>query len=331
MKSGGKLLITIAALLALSGCTMLRNAYLQRPEEVGRQPTHLMPHKDQLYLKGPVKRVTYYVTRPDFTGSQSTSEAIISFNKNGYVTEITGDERLLKTYDLLQHWDLPANTRISYYRDTVLDTMETANPSHQYEYKAEPLEYSEKTGNLKSFVFKHTRNRDTSSEKKYRTLNYMIYAHDRYMVLEVDNRKREETQASIYEFQGPRLHKVYVHENDYPLDKAPAEALGSPLNYRFSIARQIDYDHQGRVSRVLNTKDKGLYQTEERYSYFINSDFPKRVTNTTGQGAQQFQVSYSAYEKDAYDNWTSREVVSTYRRGDKEGNDKRVIEYYEVD
>ena len=104
--------------------------------------------------------------------------------------------------------------------------MASAKKSHQYSYKGGPESYSEKTGNLRTVALNHTLN----SDQKYRTLDYMIYQGNRYMVLSKDNRKREKTVARIYEYKNDRLHKVYLHENDYPLDKNLRKRYKTHLN-----------------------------------------------------------------------------------------------------
>ena len=340
MRSGGthmkKLVGLLLPIIALTGCSAMgglgdkvsktfKNFNSNRPEVVGRQPTHLMPHKDQLFLNGPVKSISYLVTRPDFTGTQVTTETHIEFNRSGYITKITGSEDSLKDDGFLKYWDLPANTKITYDEGNILEKLESAESSHQYEYTGGPEEYSEKTGNLRSVVLTHTLN----SEQKYRTLDYMIYAGNRYMVLSKDNRKREDTVARIYEYKNGRLHKVYLHENNYPLDKKPSDALSDPLKYRFTLVKQIDYDHKGRINHTMVSKRQGAFITEDRISYHIKSNNPKRVTNINGTGAQQYRIKYTDYETDQNDNWVTRKVTTTYRRGDKEGSDTRKIEYFE--
>ena len=328
-------LVTI--LLALSGCSSMssinesisrtfKNFYTNKPDVVGRQPTHLMPHKKQLFLNGPVKKVSYFITRPDFSGTQITDELQIEFNQAGFITQITGNKKALGSNGFLKYWNLPANTKIKYDKNNVLEKISSAKSSHQYEYEGGPEEYSEKTGNMRSVVLSHVQN----SEQKYRTLDYMVYAGNRYMVLSRDNRKREKTAARIYEYKNDRLHKVYLHENDYPLDKKPSEALQNPLKYRFSLEKQIDYDLQGRINHVMSSQRKGALISEDRISYYINSKNPKRLTNVNGTGSQQYRIKYSDYEQDQNENWVSRRVITTYRRGDKEGSDKRVIEYYKA-
>jgi hypothetical protein len=325
-----------AVLLTLGGCSTMsnindnisstfRNMYSNKPEVVGRQPLHLMPHKKQLFLHGPVKTVSYFITRPDFSGTQITDEVHIEFNREGYMTQITGNKKALRTNDFLKYWNLPANTKIEYDENNVLDKIASAKGSHQYEYKGGPEEYSEKTGNMRSVILNHVLN----SEQKYRTLDYIIYSGNRYMVLSKDNRKREQTVARIYEFENDRLHKVYFHENDYPLDKKPSQALQDPLKYRFTLEKQINYDLQGRIHHVMSSQRKGALISEDRISYHINSKNPKRVTNVNGTGSQQYRIRYSDYEQDQNENWVSRKVVTTYRRGDKEGSDTRKIKYFE--
>lgn len=327
-----------AILLLLGGCTTIsnindnisskfKNFYTNKPDVVGRQPTHLMPHKKQLFLNGPVKRVSYFITRPDFSGTQITDELHIEFNQAGFITQITGNKKALAINGFLKYWSLPANTQIEYDKNNVLEKISSAKSSHQYEYEGGPEEYSEKTGNMRSVILTHVQN----SKQKYRTLDYMIYAGNRYMVLSKDNRQREKTVARIYEYENDRLHKVYFHENDYPLDKKPSEALQEPLKYRFTLEKQIDYDLQGRINHVMSSQRKGALISEDRISYHINSKNPKRLTNVDGTGSQQYRIKYSDYEQDQSENWISRKVITTYRRGDKEGSDKRTIEYFETE
>lgn len=339
MHTGGTLLKRAGILLIpalLSACSTMssinesigstfRNFYTDKPDVVGRQPTHMMPNKDQLFLKGPVKSASYYFTRPDFTGTQVTNEVHLEFNRAGYITRITGSEKALTDNGFLKYWNLPANTKIIYDKNNALEFMGSAEDSHRYEYKGGPEQYSEKTGDLRSVILEHIDN----SEQKYRTLDYIIYGSNRYMTLSVDNRKRDETVARIYEYKNGRLHKIYLHENNYPLDKKPSLALQDPLKYRFTLVQQIDYDLKGRINHTMTSKRQGALITEDRISYNIKSDLPKRVTNINGTGAQQYRIKYSDYEKDQNENWISRKVVTTYRRGDKEGNDIRKIEYFE--
>lgn len=325
----------VIVLLTLSGCSTMRdgisskfrNFYTNKPEVVGQQPLHLMPHKKQLFLNGPVKKVSYLITRPDFSGTQVTDEVHIEFNRSGFITQITGNAEALETNGFLKYWNLPANTKIVYDDNNVMERISSAHNSHQYEYKGGPEEFNAKTGDLRSVVFNHVLN----TEQKYRTLDYMIYSNNRYMVLSKDNRKREDTVARIYEFENDRLSKVYFHENDYPLDKKPSLALQDPLKYRFTLEKKIDYDIQGRINHVMTSQRKGALISEDRISYHINSNNPKRVTNINGTGAQQYRIKYSDYEQDQSENWVSRKVITTYRRGDKEGADIRKIEYFEAE
>ena len=333
-KLGSTLLLTTLLL----GCSTMSNInnsisdkfrgfYSNKPDTIGKQPTHLMPHKDQLFLKGPVKSASYFFTRPDFTGTQVTNEVHLDFNRDGYVTKITGSPKALKENGFLKYWELPPNTELIYDKNNAIDQIRTAESSHQYEYKGGPEEYGEKTGNLKSLVFEHIDNND----QKYRTLDYMIYGGNRYMVLSVDNRERDETVARIYEYQNGRLHKVYLHENNYPLDKKPSLALQDPLKYRFTLVKQIDYDLKGRIHHTMTSKRQGALITEDRISYNLKSDLPKRLTNINGTGAQQYRIRYKDYETDQNENWINRKVTTSYRRGNREGNDIRKIEYFELE
>ena len=79
----------------------------------------------------------------------------------------------------------------------------------------------------------------------------------------------------------------------------------------------------------MTSKRKGALISEDRISYHINTDDPKRVTNINGTGSQQYKIKYKDYEKDQSGNWITRKVITTYRRGDKEGSDTRKIEYFE--
>lgn len=303
-----------------------RSLYSKTPSNVGRQPKHRMFHKDQLALKGAVKQVQYLFTRPDFTGTQVTEKVILDFNPAGYITRIQGQPTKSQDNGYLKYWELPANTEIIYNKNNALEAIRSIGKSNQYNYKGGPEEYNEKTGNLKSFVLEHTE----SNDRKYRTLDYMIYADDRYMVLSRDNRKPEETVARIYQFDVKhRLHKVYLHENNYPLDKKPSLAMSDPLKYRFNVEKQIDYDNQGRINHVMSSKRKGALISEDRISYDLRTGLPKRATNINGTGAQQSRTRYKDYILDDKGNWTERRVTTSYRRGDKEGVDLRVIEYYE--
>ena len=55
----------------------------------------------------------------------------------------------------------------------------------------------------------------------------------------------------------------------------------------------------------------------------------RSASGTNGTGSQQYRIKYSDYEQDQSENWITRKVVTTYRRGDKEGSDTRKIEYFE--
>ncbi len=343
MHTGGLSIIKLTGLLiplALfsSGCSTMsnmnasiagkfRNFYTNKPEVVGRQPAHLMPHKDALLLNGPVQSVSYFMTRPDFTGTQVTDEVHLEFNRAGYITKITGNNaKALKRNGFLKYADLPANTLISYDKDNNLERIESAEKSYRYEYSGGPEQYSEESGDLRSVVLTHVKNR----EQNYRTLDYMIYGDQRYMVLGKDNRKRDNTSAHIYEYDSKgRLHKVYRHKNNYPLDKTPSQSLSDPLRYRFELIKQIDYDNKGRINHVMTSERDGALISEDRISYQINRNLPRRLTNINGTGAQQYRIKYSDYELDKHDNWISRKVITTYRRGDKQGSDTRKITYFQ--
>ena len=67
-----------------------------------------MPTKQMLGLKGPVKSVTYQMTRPDFTGQPVANEVHLEFNQLGYITDIEGKEESLSKYGQLQKSDLSA-------------------------------------------------------------------------------------------------------------------------------------------------------------------------------------------------------------------------------
>lgn len=302
-----------------------RGLYSKAPSEVGRQPTHLMFHKDHLALKGPIKKVTYQFTRPDFTGTQVTEKTTLEFNTAGFITRITGKATALKENGFLQYWDLPANAEIIYNKKNALISARSAEKNKKYSFKGGAEEYAEDTGNLKSWVLEHT----VKDRKKYRTLDYMIYAGDRYMVLSRDNRKPEENIARVYVFdQLNRLRKVYLHENSYPLDKKPSVAMRDPLKYRFNVEKEINYDKKGRINHVMASKRKGAVITEDRISYDLRTGLPKRATKLNGTGAQQARTRYKDYKVDDIGNWTERRVTTSYRRGDKEGVDLRNITYF---
>ena len=121
-----------------------------------------------------------------------------------------------------------------------------------------------------------------------------------------------------------------------------SEGLGRALAHKLS-ARGIELALSARNGARLAALAEGLPQEAtvhpldvrdsdavlHRISYHINSKNPKRVTNVNGTGSQQYRIKYSDYEQDQNENWVSRKVVTTYRRGDKEGSDTRKIEYFE--
>ena len=340
MQFGGTLTKAIGlgfVVLSLSACSTIssfnesvsssvKGLYSNKPEVIGNQPLHLMPHKDQLAISGPVKKVSYFFTRPDFTGSQETEQVHLEFNESGYITRVTGSPKALETGDFIKYWDLPENTALHYDKNDLLDKIENAEDEYRHTFVGKPERYNEKNGDLKSFVFTHTQN----EEKKYRTLDHMIYAGSRYMVLSKDNRKREKTKAKIYEYKDGRLHKVYVHEEDYPLSKKPSASLRDPTRNDFRLEKEINHDLKGRVYRVMTSMRKGALVSEDRISYEINSNLPKQIINIDGKGAQQYRTRFNAYETDEHGNWISRKVITSYRRGDKEGSDRREIEYYKI-
>ena len=330
-----KSLSLAALLLTLVGCSTIgqindnifnkfRSFYTNKPELSSRQPKHLMPHKKQLFLKGPVKKITYSITRPDFSNIQTTNKVHITFNRAGFITEITGDSKVLRINDLLKYWNLPPNTKIEYDKNNVLKKISNAKKNHLYEYEGGPETFNKKTGNMRSVILNHIVN----SERKYRTLDYMIYAGNRYMVLSKDNRKREKTVARIYEFTKDRLHKLYIHEDDYPLDKNPILALQDPLEHNFILKKLISYDLQDRINYVMTSQQKGARTSEEHISYHINSKNPKYLTNINGLGLQQYRIQYSDYKPDPHNNWVSRKVVISDQGNNKEGNDIRKIKYF---
>ncbi|MGM0564175.1 MAG: hypothetical protein ACQES2_07580 [Pseudomonadota bacterium] len=320
--------IAVAALL-LSGCSTVRNFYLDRPGEVARQPDHMMPHKDQLNLKGPVKFVTYLVNRRDFTGQEVTDELTLSFNQKGYITEIRGEERLLKKYGQVRHWNLPPNTRIRYQDDDVLDKISDGGENPRYSFVGEPHHYGKNSNNLKGFYIDHVRDGGTSAEKKYRTLEYMVYAGPRYMALKRNNQEPDQTEARIFEFdREDRLVKVYSYEGNYPVDLDPYEAMSNPLDNRFIIEKEYDYDFKGRLVRVADAKNLGRYKTEWRYNYILNTDFPGMVASFNDEGQPLNSTNYSNYSKDQHENWVER--TAAVKNG-TETTEKRVITYFETE
>lgn len=331
-----KLIITVVATCLLSACsglsinTGIKDLAIAKPKQIGKQPVDMVFNNKDLQLNGAVKTVKYAFHRFGSTSEGETSNITLSFDKQGRISKISGDEMYKTEYGMLSFIDSFNHSTFKYHKNGGISEIRMRNKQARTAFVAKPQLFGEQTGNLRSVVFAQVKNKKTNSERKYRQLLHYVYAGDRYIEIAKRNDEPNTTTARVIVTSNNRLRKEYQYPTDdfsnYD-DSNILAIINAPGQYNFKLTKEQHYDSLGRIIERVTQRINSQLVNRISISYGSDNN-PQRIISRDNMGNETQKVEFSNYKYDAQGNWISRTSSISAHGSQRQSTDNREISYY---